>query len=381
MVAVKMLPNQRHLFSIPDEVSYLNCAYMSPLMNSVTAAGHDGVQRKAQPWNIVPADFFSDCETARVLMGELTNADPNAFAIVPAASYGLATAARILPVCRGEQIIVLSEQFPSNVYAWQELAKKTDAALVTVGRPHDGHWSPAIVETINDRTAIVALPHCHWADGGCVDLAAVARACRRHDAALVLDLTQSLGALPIDLSEIQPDVAVMAGYKWLLGPYALGFCYIAPKWQTDEPLEHNWITRKNSDDFARLVDYQNDFQPGARRFDMGERSSFHLMPMALAALRQIKRWTVPAIADTLAQKTNDIADRAGALGLETLDKKHRAGHFLGLRFPGGLPNGLAQHLAKNHVFVSVRGDSVRVTPHVYNTSEDVDRLFDAFQKL
>ncbi len=376
-----MLANQRHLFSIPNEIAYLNCAYMSPLMNTVTAAGRDAVQRKAQPWNIAPADFFSDCETARGLMGELTGADPNAFAIIPAVSYGVAIAAAILPISTGRQIVVLSEQFPSNIYAWHELAGKTGAELVTVERPPDGHWTAAIIDAIGEQTAIVALPHCHWTDGGLIDLNAVAAVCRHHGAALVLDLTQSLGALPIDFSQVQPDLAVMACYKWLLGPYSLGFLYVAPQWQSADPLEYGWITRKNSENFSGLVDYQSEFQPGARRFDMGERSNFHLMPMALTALRQLSQWGIPTIADALARKTGLIAERARGLGLLTLADDQRAGHFLGLRFPDGIPAALSKSLAANHVFVSVRGDSVRVTPHVYNTDEDVDRLFDALHRL
>lgn len=199
--------------------------------------------------------------------------------------------------------------------------------------------------------------------------------CRQVGAALSVDITQSAGALPFDVRQVQPDFAVAASYKWLMGPYSTGFLYVSPRWQSGEPLEHNWIARKGSENFAGLVDYEESFQAGARRFDVGERSNFALLPMVEAALHQIIDWGIDEIAVTLAQRTNAIAERARSLGQTTTPNHLRAGHFLGLRFPGGIPVDLLDKLAAEKVFVSVRGDSMRVTPHVYNTQEDVERLF------
>ncbi|MHB8766626.1 MAG: aminotransferase class V-fold PLP-dependent enzyme, partial [Deferrisomatales bacterium] len=228
---------------------------------------------------------------------------------------------------------------------------------------------------LDDRVAVAALPHCHWTDGSLVDLPRVAARCREAGAALVLDLTQSAGALPFSAAEVQPDFAVAAAYKWLLGPYSLGFLYVHPRHHGGRPLEHNWITREASEDFAGLVNYRDGYQPGARRFDMGERSNFGLMPMAVAALEQLLAWGVESVAETLAGVTAELARRALGLGLRVLPARLRAPHFLGLRFPGGVPPGLAENLARERVFVSVRGDSVRVSPHLHVSAEDLDRLF------
>jgi len=246
---------------------------------------------------------------------------------------------------------------------------------VSVARPADGDWSAAILARLDERVAITALPHCHWTDGGLIDLAAVAARCREVGSALVIDATQSLGALPFDLAAIQPDYLVCAGYKWLLGPYSVGYLYVAPRWQDGAPLEHNWIGRAGSEDFSGLVAYEDTYQPGARRFDVGERANFGLLPVSIAGLEQLLAWGPSAIAETLAARTARIVARAGALGLGTLPEHLRAGHFLGLRFAGGVPAGLPERLAEEHVYVSLRGDSLRVTPHLYNNDADVDRLF------
>jgi selenocysteine lyase/cysteine desulfurase len=168
----------------------------------------------------------------------------------------------------------------------------------------------------------------------------------------------------------------VASYKWLLGPYSLGFLYVAPRWQDGRPIEHNWIARKDSENFAGLVNYSAEFQAGARRFDVGERSNFALMPVAEASLKLLSEWTVPRIFETLRRRTAAIAERAyGEFGISSVPAHRRAGHYLGLRFSGGIPSDLPMRLAAADVYVSVRGRAMRVTPHVWNTDDDVEKLF------
>ena len=372
-----MIPCQRHLFDIPEDVAYFNCAYMSPLMNKVVAAGQKSAALKGQPWRISPPDFFSTPERARELFAQLINARADDIAIIPSCSYGTATAAQNLPASKGQEILLLQDQFPSHVYPWRELAAEREADIVTITRGGNNGWTPRILDAITTNTAIVALPHCHWTDGSLVDLTTVGRRCREMGAALVVDLTQSIAALPFDVTEIQPDFAVAAGYKWMMGPYSLGFMYAAPQHRDGRPLEHNWMARKDSENFAGLVDYKSEFQPGARRYDMGEGANFIHLPMAVAAMEQLLEWGVEAIGETLTAMTAAIAERAAPLGLGTSDPSMRAGHFLGLGFPGKVPTGLPERLGQDGVYVSVRGQSMRVTPHLYNNEADMDRLIKA----
>ena len=183
-----------------------------------------------------------------------------------------------------------------------------------------------------------------------------------------------LARIPSTCSAIQPDFLISAAYKWLLGPYSLGFLYAAPHRREGRPLEWNWITRADSEDFAGLVNYRDEFQPGARRYDMGERSNFALLPVAKAALEQLLEWGVEEIAATLRTMTDEIASRATALGLSVAPAELRASHLIGLRAKK-LPADLPTRLAESQVYVSVRGDSIRVSPHLYNTPADIERLF------
>src|SRR5262249_5215412 len=233
----------------------------------------------------------------------------------------------------------------------------------------------ALLERVDERTGAVAVPQCHWTDGSVVDLRRVAARAREVGAVLVVDATQSLGAHPFALDEIRPDFLVAASYKWLLGPYSLGFLYVAPHYREGRPLEFNWITREGSEDFAGLVAYRDTYQPGARRFDVGEHANFALRRGAGAALRQILAWRVEQIAATLSELTARIESEATRLGLAAVPTERRVGHLIGLRSPA-FPADLAARLAAAGVYVSLRGNSIRVSPHLYNTPEDVDRLFD-----
>ncbi len=371
-----LLPNQRHLFDIPDDVAFLNCAYMSPLPKAAIAAGEQGLARKARPWTIAPGDFFTGSETVRARFAALINAQPDDIAFAPAVSYGMAQAAANILLGKTQTIITLAEQFPSNVYPWMDLAERTGARFISVPRPGDDDWTAVVLDEINSATGVVALPHCHWTDGGLIDLEAVGKACRHVGAVLCVDGTQSVGAFPFDVQRIDPDYLAVASYKWLLGPYSFGFLYVAPRHHSGRPIEHNWIARHASEDFAGLVNYRHEFQDGARRFDVGERSNFALMPIADTSLRLIREWAVPRILATLTRRTQEIAARARAeLGIESVASERRAGHYLGLRFPGGVPANLPAQLAAKNVHVSVRGTAMRVTPHLWNTDADVERLF------
>lgn len=376
-----MLPNQRHLFDIPDDVAYLNCAYMSPLMKRVVDAGRAGLARKEHPWELTAQQFFTGSDEFRSVAAQLLETEDDCAAIVPSASYGMATAARNLPVRKGQSILVLEEQFPSNYYPWQRLADQNGASLKIVGWPGDQDWTRAVLGALTEEVAIAALPHVHWTSGGRLDLVRIGQVCRRIGAALALDLTQSLGALPFSVRDVQPDFAVAANYKWLMGPYSTGLLYVAPKWHGGIPLEDNWIQRANAQDFASLILYTPDYDSGARRFDMGERSNFALLPAAIRAMQQLLAWKVSEISETVGALNRQLAEAASELGFTSPPESLRAPHYLCLRRKKGIPRELSDVLAREKVFVSVRGSSIRVTPHIYNSVSDIERLLACLRRI
>ena len=374
-----MMQCQKELFDIPDGITYLNAAYMGPLTKQAAKIGRQAVEKKLAPWSIKINEFFDLPNAIYDLSSKLIDAEPWDMAIVPSVSYGIAIAAKNIQLSKGQKIIVLADQFPSNVYQWNELANDNDALVVTVSWPEDGDWTAAILEAIDDKTAVVAAENAHWTNGTKIDLIAIGKKARAVGASLVVDLTQTLGVMPFSVKEVDPDYMVAGCYKWLLGPYSFGFMYVAPRNQAGKPIEENWITRKDAHDFGRLADYKGEYQPGARRFDMGEKSNFINAPIAASALTLINQLGVENISLYIKSLTDYIAVRAMAIGLNVAEAQQRAPNLIGINFNGGVPAHLAPALAAANIFVSIRGDSIRVAPHIYNDKSDIDRLFEVLE--
>jgi selenocysteine lyase/cysteine desulfurase len=369
--------SQRHLFEVPDEVAYFNTANLSPMLRRVREAGELGLARRASPWNISSRDWFTDVERLRGRFASLIGAGEEGVALVPATSYGLAIAARSLGAIAGDEVVVLADEFPSNYYTWQRFARRTGATLVVVERGAGQSWTEATVGRIGDRTRVVAVPNVHWTNGALLDLELVSAAARAAGAALCIDASQSMGAMPLDLVGLRPDFVVAVGYKWLLGPLSVGYLYVAEQHRDGEPLEEGWINRRGSDDFTSLADYTHEYLPGARRFDVGQRTNFGLVPMAIAALEQLLAWGVADVASLLGEITGSIGDRASALGFTVPPASDRGPHMLGIGLPRRAADRVNSALTEHGVVASVRDTWLRVSPHLHTTPADIDRLIDA----
>jgi selenocysteine lyase/cysteine desulfurase len=382
---------QKDLFSLPDSVHYLNCATMSPLLKSVEAAGIGGVQRKSLPYHITQDHFFDTIEIVKGLFAELINcSDKERIAVMPSVSYGMATVAKNLArkkvLSAGQKIAVVSEEFPSDVYAWEELCAENRLTLKIISPPaepeHRGkHWNERLLESIDRETALLCLSPVHWADGTVFDLHAVSKRCKETETLFVIDGTQSFGAFPFDLQAVQPDFAVAATYKWLLGSYSLAFAYFGEFFDDGSPLERNWAMRLESNDFKNLVNYQSAFRPKAYRYNMGEMSNFIQLPMAEAALRQLLTWGVAEIqayCKTLVTESLVALTNAGYV-IES--EPYRANHLFGIRIPESVDLKFIQEKLKaENVYVSFRGNAIRVSPHVYNDARDVAALTSVLQE-
>ncbi|MFQ5689754.1 MAG: aminotransferase class V-fold PLP-dependent enzyme [Gemmatimonadota bacterium] len=375
-----MLTCQKARFAIPEGVHYLNCAYLSPLPETVEAAGVAGLRRKRVPVDFPPGSMFTDSDRLRGLFARLIGArDPARVAILPAVSYGIAVAARNVDARSGQNLVIAQDQFPSNVYAWRALARRRGLELRTVERPGGvpcaREWSARIQEAIDRDTAVVALPHVHWTDGARFDLERIGVRARAVGAALVIDGSQSVGALPFDVAGIQPDALVCAGYKWLLGPYSMCLGYFGPRFDGGEPLEETWIARQGSEDFQHLVDYRERYRAGAARYDVGERSNFILVPMQIAALTLLLEWEPGRIQAYCRDLLAGLVAALEASGVPVEEAGWRGEHILGIRLPARVDLGrLERDLRERGIHASLRGDALRISPNVYNSSADIDPL-------
>lgn len=382
------LESQRDRFRIPRDVHYFNCAYLSPLAAAVEDAGVAAMHTRRAPIDFPPERFYGDSDRLRERFARLVRSDePARVAILPSVSYGIAVAARNLDSRPGDSIVLLGEQFPSNVYAWRKLAKRRALQIRTVERPPGGppaaeEWNARVLEAIDPHTAVVAVPHVHWTDGTKFDLEAIGVRARECGAALVVDGSQSVGALPFDVGEIRPDALICAGYKWLLGPYSVALGWFGPRFDDGEPLEETWIARRGSEDFRRLVEYVDEYGPGAVRYDVGERSAFILLPMMIAALDLLLEWRPERIQVYCRRLLAEVAREAAGRGLGVEPEEGRGAHILGVRLRDDVdPRALQAELERAGVYASLRGDALRISPNVYDDSEDVSALAEALASL
>jgi selenocysteine lyase/cysteine desulfurase len=310
---IQGLTKYRHLFDVPEEIAYFNTANLAPHLHSVRRAGDDALDRRGRPWTIEPADWFSDVERLRALFGRLLGTDAEGVALIPATSYGFAVAARNLHVEPGRRILVLAEEYPSGVYTWQSVARETGAEMLTVKRESGQSWTEAILERLDERVTIVSVPNVHWTDGALIELDRIAARTHQLGARLVIDASQSAGAMPLSVEALDPDFLVTGGYKWLT-------------------------------------------------------------PMAIAALEQILEWEVPEVAASLGRRTALMAERAERLGLRPLPVDERGPHMLGIELPETLRAATLEQLADHRCYAAIRGRALRLAPHLHITDHDIDRL-------
>ena len=351
--------------STSREVAYLNAASFAPIPRAVRLAGEAGAAVKATPWRIEFGE--APAERARAAAAAMIGAAAGDIARAGSISHAMANAARNLPVAAGSRVIHLAGEHSSNVLVWEGAAATTGATVEAVARDTQASWTEAVLGALARPgaapLAVVALSPLHWTDGALVDIDRIATAMRAAGAALVIDATQAVGAMPVEVARWRPDFLAFPTYKWLLGSCNLAFLYAAPHRQSGMPVEPNGY---NTPDGTPAQ--------GARCYDMGERNNLVALPMAEAAFALTAQWGTAQVAARLAWLSERLAEAVAGLGLPVPDPAGRAGHILGLRLPGGTPEGLTERLAATGVHAANRRGVLRLGPHVYNDEADVARF-------
>ncbi len=379
-------------FSLPKGVHFINCATRGPFSKAVEQAGISAIQHFTPTIHqIRPDDFFEQAWTVRELFGQLIHCqEQERIAVIPSVSYGMGIVARNLHrkpnLKAGQHILVVGEEFPSDVYAWVRVCEELSLKIKTIPMPDTEwigkEWNARILEAINADTALVVLPHVHWQYGIRFDLEQISQRAKGFGALLAIDGTQSVGALDFDIEKIRPDALICVAYKWLMGPYSMGLAYLGEFFDGGVPLEETWMAREESDLFYKLTEYQPTYRPKAYRYNVGEHSHFIQMPMLEVALREKLEWGTDNIQAYCQQLWEEPVKQLSALGVSFEPESERAHHLVGIRLPAGTDVIKVQDaLAARQVIVAGRGQGIRVSPHLYNTDEDMNALVEALTEV
>lgn len=380
------MQNQQHLFNLPDGIHYLNGAYMSPNLKTVEQAGIDGVKRKTNPTSIKETDFFEPAKEVKTLFGKLINASAQQIAIIPSASYGLMNAIQNVPIKKGQHAITVNEEFPSDHLTLRKFCEDNNAELKVIKPPQfiEGRtqaWTEKIISSINEETAVVVMSSIHWMEGLKFDLQAIGEKCSATNTYFIVDGTQSVGALPMDVEKFKIDALICASYKWLLGPYSTGLAYYSEKFNEGEPIEYSWMTRKDGHDFSKLTAYPEDFAEGAMRYNVGEFSNFIALPMIKSALEQILKWKPQNIQNYCFDLLRPLRSYLEEKHIEKDDDDSVSAHLYGLFVPEHVNlSNLMDDLKAHYIHLSARGNVIRISPHVYNESGDVEALLEVLDR-
>jgi selenocysteine lyase/cysteine desulfurase len=379
-----MLASQRALFEMPRQICYLNSASWSPLPLRTLEAARAAVGRKGTPWTLEPGFANAQHERARTAAAHLIHADPADIALIPSVSYGVATAAKIFAVPPGARVIVLEDDHSSPVLEWRASADQQGFAVDTVHRPADGDWTSAVLAAIERSGAppvgLASISSVHWSDGGLIDIEKIGAALRRQGAAFLIDATQSVGVLTVDVRRLDPDFVIFPTYKWLLGPYGRAFLYVARRHQGGIPLEQTASGRRNVRAENEVYFTDASYVGDARRFDMGERDHFISMEMASIGMEMVAEWGARDIAERLLMLTERITEGLRSAGINVPEPRFRAPHILSVSFRDGMPAGLVEGLATEDIYVAPRLGRLRISPHVFNDEVDCDKFVAALAR-
>jgi selenocysteine lyase/cysteine desulfurase len=374
------LPCQKHLFTIDEQTHYFNCAYKAPLLKSAELAAHEELKMLRTPSQLKPDDFFDDAAAVKSAFALLTGSSPDQIAILPSTSYGFSSVLNNIAGKQNGKAITLEDEFPSGVFAMQRWCADQNQELQFVGPGKGEHsqgtsWNQRILESIDDATSVVLISSIQWINGIKFNLEAIGDKCHAHGAVFIVDGTQSVGVLEIDVNRCRIDALVCASYKWLFGPYSVALAHIGPRLHGGRPLEESWMNRTNSAAFHALTEYDSNYIPGAGRYDVGEKSNLILMPMLKVALEQVAEWTPRGIEAYCSAVTQPLKPHMAA------DDPCTSNHLFTLKLPPETDHAALRHrLQERNIILSQRGPNLRVSVHLFNDERDISTLLEVLEE-
>ncbi|GGA87607.1 selenocysteine lyase [Arenimonas soli] len=371
-------------FVMQGDALYLDCAAQGPRLRSAHAAGLAAFEAVARPWQHVSPTPPEQRETLRRLLSHLFDGDADGVALVPSAAFGLATAANSLPLHAGDTVLVLEGQFPSNLLCWQQRCADTGATLRGVSREPGQDWTGAVLAAMAEEPnlRIAALPQVRWDDGALLELDRISAALQERGAALVLDLSQSLGIVAPDVERWRPDFIVSVGYKWLLGARGLACLWASPRWREGgRPIEQHWIAHDGGPEWRFAVEAAAPFADGARRFDAGGLDDPVRLAVAIAGLEQVLAWGPAKIAAALGERTAALHTALDAAGLSAWASPGHAPHLMALTPPTAVIAAADAALRESNITCTCRHGRLRIAPHLHVASGDMARVADVLSRF
>ena len=378
-----MIKCQKHLFNLNTSEYYLNCAYKSPLLKNGELLAIQALKKERNPSYLKPFDYFNISEEIRTEFSKIINSNKDEVAIMPSSSYGFANVFNNLKI-NGNKAITVENEFPSGYFSIKKWCSEKNIQLETIKRNNLSaqDWNKKIINSIDSDTSVVIISSVHWMNGTKFDLKKIGEKCKNNNTFFIVDGTQSVGALSIDVKDFKIDALICAGYKWLFGPYSMALGYYSSKFNDGIPIEESWMNRTNAQDFSNLTEYDSKYKPMAGRYNVGETTNFILSPIMLNGLKQINSWGINNIESYCKKLSKIVISELSPLGIAFENENYFTYHLFSL----GLPKHLnlltfKKILEKKKIRVSIRGANLRVSINIFNDERDIDKLVETVKEF
>jgi cysteine desulfurase/selenocysteine lyase len=371
---------RRTEFPWTENTTYLNHASVGPLPERTRLTLEEFNRKRAAPFQLPDRDLMATMATSRRLAAELIGAAPEEIALTINTGFGLSLAARALPLRQGDIVLASDKEFPANVYPWMLLKDQGVtlelAPTTPEGWPNEDH----LLERLQDpRVRVLAVSLVQFSNGYAVDLARLSDATRAAGTYLVVDGIQGVGQIPMNVRETPVDILACGAQKWLLSPWGSGFVYVRQELIRElQPSVTGWMAFEGTDDFSRLTQYNDTLRGDARRFELITLpyQDFAGMNASLALLLELGITCIGRHVRSLQRPVLDWAERANA----------RVSSPTGVRGSGIVcvaPPNVGESfraLKAAHIVCSLREGAIRLSPHAYNTREEMDRVVDILER-
>jgi cysteine desulfurase/selenocysteine lyase len=357
------------------ESIYLNNAGIGPIPERTRRLLEELTARRTAPYLLDTRELHSGLQDTRVTAARLINAEPEEIALATNTTFGLNLAAGALPLTRGDRVILSDREFPANVYPWLNLQVRGVEVELVPTTPDGWPDEPRLAERLRDpRVRVLAISFVQFASGYRADLAHLGTLCRANGTYLVVDAIQALGQVPLDVRRTPVDVLACGGQKWLLSPWGSGFVYVRRELVPQlEPVVVGWMAFEGTDDFSQLTRYNTALRPDAKRFELSTIPFQDLLGMneSLKLILELGVDRIAAYVRTLREPLYELA-RHGLIKLASPLDPERDSAIVCVAPPHVAE---AYHaLKKAHVVCALREGTIRLSPHCYNTVEEVEKV-------